>query len=250
MKLPSARCLSLGGLTALLACSTPISFEPQIEDEEEEDASFDASAPRDAGPDARADASADARAPTPDASSPPRDGGFACDVYGKGTSCPATAPSANAACMVAPAMAACFYQGSTPGMLTVTACLPRPPTALWSLTTAVCSYQCDSALPQGNNFFSLLTDDCARRPITKCQRPELGISTSQQSVDRMLFDAQQACAVPESISLGVTFDKLGCPDWLYYTAGRRLPNRQTTCLSERLEALRVDCAPTCALSRQ
>jgi hypothetical protein len=248
VKLPSARCLSLGGLTALLACSTPISFEPQVEEEEEEDASFDAgssSPPVDAGRDARIDASADARVPTVDAAIPMRDGGFACDVYNRAANCPALAPTLNAACMLMPSTVGCFYQSSTPGALTVANCLQSPPSAFWSITTVTCSYRCSDELPQGSNFFSLLTDDCARRSVTKCQRDDL--HTSQQSVDRMLSDAREACAVSGEISLGITFNALGCPDWLYYTAGRRLPNRQSACLSERLEALRVDCAPRCAL---
>lgn len=238
------RSLHLGGLTALLACSTPISFEPQVEDEDE-DASLDAGRPSDA-------AVRDAEAGTA-----PRDSGrdatmagtFDCEVYAA-TGCPRDEPRANAGCSaLQPSGTYCYYPAQAAGQLDVAECTePRqgPGAGRWEVSPARCSYRCATELPQTGNFFSLLTDGCAARPLTDCHAPMA--RTSQEGVDRHLREFATGCGLPQRFQLGVSFNQQGCADWVHYQAGPRLTSMQSQCLTNRLEAVRFDCDLSCALT--
>jgi hypothetical protein len=239
------RSLCLPGLTVLLACSTPISLEPQVEDEEE-DAGLDAGRPSDA-------AVRDAEAGTGPGDAGPdsaTSGLFGCEVY-PARECPRDQPGNGARCSPnQPAAASyCYYSAQVAGQLQVAECkVPRAPQgeSRWEVSRARCSYQCATELPQTGNFFSLLTDGCAARPLTDCHASLA--RTSQEGVDRYLRDFAMACGLRENLQLGVSINQQGCADWVHYQAGPRLTNAQSQCLSNRLEAVRFDCDVSCALT--
>jgi hypothetical protein len=238
------RSLCLPGLAALLACSTPISFEPQVEDDEEEDAGLDAGKPSDA-----AVRDAESGTAQPDAA---RDAAT-CEVYAA-PECPRDLPRDDFRCSQnQPPETYCYYPGPTASQLQVAQC--RSPSLLgpgsgservWQVSPARCSYRCSTELPQTSNFFSLLTDGCAARPITDCHAALA--RTSQEGVDRHLRDFVTGCGLQRNFQLGVSFNQRGCADWVHYQAGPRLTSAQSQCLSNRLEAVRFGCDVSCALT--
>jgi hypothetical protein len=243
------RWLYLPGLAALLACSTPISFEPQVEDEEE-DAGLDAGRPSDAGLDAGRPSDAavrDAESGTalPDAA---RDAAT-CEIYAA-PECPRDQPRTGSRCSQNQLPETyCYYPGPTASQLQVAQCkLPLPGSggSLWQVSPARCSYRCSTELPQTSNFFSLLTDGCAARPVTDCHAALA--RTSQEGVDRYLRDFVTGCGLQRNFQLGVSFNQQGCADWVHYQDGPRLTSAQSQCLSNRLEAVRFGCDVSCALT--
>jgi hypothetical protein len=231
-------------LTALLACSTPISFEPQVEDEAE-DTGLDAGHPSDASV-------RDAEAGTA-----PRDAGrdsatsgpFDCEIY-PAPECPQDQPGGGARCsQLPPAGTYCYYRAQAAGQLQVAECkvARSPPSeSRWEVSPARCSYQCATELPQTSNFFSLLTDGCAARPLTDCHASL--VRTSQEGVDRYLRDSVTGCGLRGNFQLGVSINQQGCADWVHYQAGPRLTSAQSQCLSNQLEAVRFNCDVSCALT--
>jgi hypothetical protein len=250
------------GLTALLACSTPISFEPQIGDEDEEPDSgvpIDAGA-RDAGREAGVgDAGRDAATGGRDAATGGRDAATApplmvdCDLY-PARDCPSEQPRQNTRCVQVPQPGEgsyCYYRAQPEGQVQVAECRTNAPggpanSATWRVSSARCSYRCGTDLPQGTNFFSLLTSDCATRRLLDCQTAPA--RTSQEGVDRLLRDFVATCGLPANFRAGVTFNAQGCADWLHYQPGSRLTTAQSLCLSNQLENVRFDCDASCALS--
>jgi hypothetical protein len=235
------RPVCFGGLAALLACSTPISPYPLLDDEEEDSpdagGQLDAgSRPTDAGP-----APADAQ-PNVDA------GLFDCDVYSASPSCPRTPPAENTSCSPLPNNGRCFYASRAAGQVQLATCQSAGNSGrnTWRLASARCSYRCSTELPQTGNFFSLLTDDCASRRQRECQ--DGNARTSQEGADRFLRQVVQGCGLSSMFQLGVTFTQQGCPDWLHYQLGAPLTNTQQNCLRDRLEAVRLGCAASCALT--
>jgi hypothetical protein len=231
------------GLTALLACSTPISFEPQFtgEDDELPDTGVPADAGvRDAGREAGA---ADAG----------RDGGAQpvtadCDLY-EARACPQAQPSSGTRCMQIPPPAAgpyCYYRAQAEGQVQVAECRVNRQGMTWVVEPARCSYRCATDLPPGGNFFSLLTGGCGTRAQRDCRTAQA--RTSQEGVDRFLRDLVASCGLPANFRVGVTFNDQGCAEWLHYQAGPRITNAQSLCLSNQLEAVRFECDVSCALT--
>lgn len=108
------------------------------------------------------------------------------------------------------------------------------------------TYDCETVLPGGSNFFSLLSDGCATRPPRACRAAPA--RTSQEGVDLHLRDFVIGCGLPANFRLGATFDAQGCAAWVHYQDGPRLTPAQVQCLSNRLEAVRFDCDVRCALN--
>lgn len=227
------RPLRLCVLVFLLACSTPISALPQVEDEEDVSDSGglipDSGGWVDGGPH--------------DGGAPPRD--FACDVYDAAGSCPPTLPANNAACDPAATTGRCFYPAQPATQLRVAECERRAGgSGSWRLSAVRCSYQCGVDLPQTGNFFSLLTGACATRPALECRTGR--VFTSQEGLDQRLRDIVVGCGLPASYQVGVSFTREGCADWLHYQLGPQLTSAQQQCLADELELLRIGCAAACA----
>jgi hypothetical protein len=248
------RLSSVVGLTALLACSTPISFEPQIGDEDDEP---DSGTPIDAGVrDAGREAGVGDGGRDAGPSDAGRDSATApplmvdCDLY-EASGCPREQPRDNTRCVQVPQPAEgpyCYYRAQPEGQVQVAECRTNPPSnsMTWRVSPARCSYRCGTDLPQGTNFFSLLTSDCGTRPLRDCRTPLA--RTSQEGVDRLLRDFVATCGLPANFRAGVTINAQGCADWFHYQAGTRLTTAQSLCLSNQLESVRFDCDVSCALS--
>jgi hypothetical protein len=98
---------------------------------------------------------------------------------------------------------------------------------------------CTRGLPV-EGFATLLTFDCAMRPLRMCG--------GQEQLDSELANIARVCRVSSGVTLGFTLTSEGCPEQLRYDQFSVFGDT-SRCIQNALEQLRFTCVSQCGLVR-
>lgn len=96
-------------------------------------------------------------------------------------------------------------------------------------------------IARADYYLSLIDDDCSSRTARACGAPG---QSPQPAVNQLLMNLAVRCGVPANASLGVGFNRAGCPTHLGASADLR--GRIAQCIEGELESWRLACTLSCA----
>lgn len=112
--------------------------------------------------------------------------------------------------------------------------------------TAGSNNECARVPVTGGVFGSLFDDGCASRRAESCATRTGQVV--QQLVNQWLTDIVSKCGVSATTSLGVTFNRSGCPNFYAYNDPTLRNGAAATCVENELNNRRLACTPGCALA--